>query len=138
MSSIVSIDHLEVICNGKPVSTLELHADRKSADAENTIPISSSGWRLLRAFSDKPEYPILDLYPYATTSPIYVEVVGSMPDRKGDAAYFVAWIDRMTEAAKTNHDWNNEAEKSDVLEQMSRARKVYEEIGNVARSAAKP
>jgi hypothetical protein len=38
-------------------------------------------------------------------------------------------IDRMAEAAKSNHDWNNEAEKSDVLEQLSRAHKVYEGLG---------
>ena len=49
----------------------------RTADVEDTIPISRSGWCLLRAWSEKAEYPILDLYPYATTSPIYVTVEGS-------------------------------------------------------------
>ena len=129
MRSLVPIDHLELICNGKPASVLELHSDRQSADAESSISISESGWCLLRAFSDKPEYPLLDLYPYATTSPVYMEVAGSSSNRKEDAAYFEAWIDRMAEAAKSNQDWNNDAEKSDVLEQLSLARKVYEGIG---------
>jgi TolB protein len=129
MRSLVPIDHLELICNGKPARVLELHSDRQSADAETSISISESGWCLLRAFSDKPEYPLLDLYPYATTSPVYIEVAGSAPNRTEDAAYFEAWIDRMVEAAKSNQDWNNEAEKSDVLEQLSRARKVYEGLG---------
>ncbi len=35
----------------------------------------------------------------------------------------------MAEAAKSNHDSNNEAEKSGVLEQLSRAHKVYEGLG---------
>jgi hypothetical protein len=129
MRSLVPIDHLELICNGKPARVLELHSDRQSADAESSISISESGWCLLRAFSDKPEYPLLDLYPYATTSPVYIEVAGSAPNRQNDAAYFEAWIDRMAEAAKSNHDWNNEAEKSDVLEQLSRAHKIYEGLG---------
>ena len=73
---------------------------------EDTIPISRSGWCLLRAWSEKAEYPILDLYPYATTSPIYVTVEGSTPDRSEDAAYFVAWIDRLMDGAKSNKDWN--------------------------------
>ena len=61
MRSVVLIDHLELICNGKPARVLELHSDRQSADAESSISISESGWCLLRAFSDKPEYPLLDL-----------------------------------------------------------------------------
>ena len=129
MRSVVPIDHLELICNGKPSRVLELHPDRQSADAETRISISESGWCLLRAYSDKPEYPLLDLYPYATTSPLYIEVAGSTPNRKEDAAYFEAWIDRMAEAAKSNQDWNNETEKSDVLEQLSLAHKVYEGLG---------
>ena len=55
------------------------------------------------------------MYPYATTSPIYVTVAGSHPKATEDAAYFVAWIDRMIDAAKSNQDWNTDAEKNAVL-----------------------
>ncbi|MCU1298749.1 MAG: periplasmic component of the Tol biopolymer transport system, partial [Acidobacteriaceae bacterium] len=67
----------------------------------------------------------LDLYPYATTSPIYIKVAGSNPKPIEDAKYFVAWIDRMIDAAKSNTDWNTEAEKASVLAQLSSAREVY-------------
>ena len=116
--------HLEVICNGQVMSDLKMNHDG-SADVEDTIPISRSGWCLLRAWSDKAKYPILDLYPYATTSPIYVTVEGSSPDRSEDAAYFVAWIDRLTENAKSNRDWNTDSEKNTVLELLDSARKIY-------------
>ena len=99
----------------------------RTADVEDTIPISRSGWCLLRAWSDKAEHPVLDMYPYATTSPIYVTVAGSHPRPTEDAAYFIAWIDRMIDAAKSNQDWNTEAEKTAVLEMLSSARKVYAE-----------
>ena len=65
-----------------------------------TIPISQSGWCLLRAWSDKAEHPVLDAYPYATTSPIYVTVAGSAAKPTEDAAYFIAWIDRMIRDAR--------------------------------------
>jgi len=93
------------------------------------LPISRSGWCLLRAWSEKAEHRILDMYPYATTSPIYVKVAGSHPKPVEDAAYFVAWIDRMIDAAQSNQDWNTEAEKTSVLEMLSSARKVYVQIG---------
>ena len=42
--------------------------------AEGSIPVSASGWCVLRASSDGGRYPVLDNYVYATTSPIYVTV----------------------------------------------------------------
>jgi len=128
MRSFVPIDHLEVICNGKVVRDLKLGEDHQSADFTDTIPISRSGWCLLRAQSDKPEQPILDSYPYATTSPIYIKVAGSTPQPTQDAAYFVAWIDRMIAQAKTNQDWNTPAEKDAVLNLLTYARTIYAQM----------
>ena len=128
MRSIVPVDHLQVVCKGKVVRDLQLSEDRQSANVESTLPVSSTGWCVLRAWSEKAEYPILDLYPYATTSPIYIDVDGSAPKPKEDAAYFIAWIDRLTQAAKAHPDWNTEAEKNGVLDMMSRARRVYENL----------
>ena len=125
LRSFVPIDHLQVICNGEVSRDLKLNGDGETADVEDTIPISRSGWCLLRAWSDKAEHPVLDLYPYATTSPIYVTVAGSKPKPTEDAAYFIAWIDRLIDAAKSNQDWNTEAEKNDVLGVLASARKIY-------------
>jgi len=125
LRSFVPIDHLQVICNGDVVRDLKLNGDRETADVEDTIALSRSGWCLLRAWSEKAEHPILDMYPYATTSPIYVKVAGSHPKPAEDAAYFIAWIDRMIHAAKSNQDWNTEAEKAAVLETLTSARMVY-------------
>ena len=130
MRSVVPIEHLEIICNGKAVKTIEMTSDKQSADIQDALTISDSGWCLLRAYSDKAEYPILDMYPYATTSPIYIEVAGSKPNSKEDASYFEAWIDRMAADIKANHDWNTDEEKSNVLDQLFRARKVYERIAS--------
>jgi TolB protein len=128
LRSIVPIDHLEVICNGQVVRNLKLSGDHQSADVKDAIAISRSGWCLLRAWSDKSEHPVLDAYPYATTSPIYVNVAGSTQKRAEDTAYFVAWIDRLIEAAKSNKDWNTETEKDTVLNLLARAREVYAQL----------
>jgi TolB protein len=125
MRSIVPVDHFQVVCNGEVVSDFKL-SDRQSADMKETIPISRSGWCLARAYSDKAEHPILDIYPYATTSPIYVTIAGSKPKAGEDAAFFMAWIDRLISAANANTDWNTAAEKSATLDLLTYARKVYE------------
>jgi TolB protein len=125
MRSIVPVDHLQVICNGQLARELKLSGNRQTADAEGTLPVSRSGWCVLRAWSEHAEHPILDIYPYATTSPIYVKVAGSEVRSPEDAAYFVAWIDRLIAAAKANQDWNTEEEKHSVLEMLGRARTRY-------------
>jgi hypothetical protein len=128
MRSIVPIDHLDIICNGKVVRELKTNATRDAADEHGTLPISSSGWCVLRASGDKARFPILDLYPYATTSPIYVTVEGSSLHPKDDANYFVRWIDQLIAAAQANQDWNTDTEKKTVLDQFSQARAAYEKL----------
>ncbi len=125
LRSLVPIEHLQIICNGAVVRDLNLNRGRQTADVEDSISIARTGWCLLRAWSEKAEYPVLDLYPYATTSPIYLTVAGSHPRPAEDAAYFMAWIDRLIDAAKSNRDWNTEAERSAVLETLGEARTVY-------------
>jgi len=125
MRSVVPVDHFQVVCNGEVVSDFKL-SDSQSADMKETIPMSRTGWCVARAYSDKAEHPILDIYPYATTSPIYVTVAGSKPNAGEDAAFFMAWIDRLIFAANANTDWNTAAEKSATLDLLTYARKVYE------------
>ncbi|MGH9493033.1 MAG: hypothetical protein ACRD2K_05995, partial [Terriglobales bacterium] len=127
LRSIVPVDHWEVVCNGKVVRTLELKGERESGDFTGTLPISESGWCLLRAWSEKAEHPVLDAYPYATTSPVYVTVEGAPVSSPEDAAYFVAWIDRVTEAVGKHTGWNTEAEKEAVMKTLAEARAVYEQ-----------
>ena len=125
MSSIVPVDHLQMVCNGKVKRELALDSNRSSAHVDGSIPLDASGWCVLRAFSDRAEYPILDLYPYATTSPVYVTVAGAPVRSAADAVYFVAWVDRLLAAARSNTSWNTEAEKESVLSMLQEARGKY-------------
>ncbi len=127
LQSFVPLDHLQIVCNGKVMNELQLSADHQSSDSGGELVLSQSGWCLLRAWGEKAEHPVLDQYPYATTSPIYVTVAGSPAKSPDDAAYFVAWIDRLTEAAKSHPDWNTDAEKETVLNQLQQARQIYSE-----------
>jgi Tol biopolymer transport system component len=128
MTSIVPVDHLEVVCNGKVVRQLALDRTRTGADVKGQLPLNASGWCLLRASSDHAEYPVLDNYVYATTSPVYVTVADQRPRAPAEARYFLAWIDRVTEATSAYPDWNSAAEKAAVLAELKAARTVYESL----------
>jgi TolB protein len=125
LRSAVPLDHLQVIGNGKVVAEVPLTGDRMRADATVTLPAAGSGWYVLRAWSERPRLPVLDLYPFASTSPVYVRV-GDQPVRSpADAAWFVRWIDRVQEAAGAHTGWNTPAEREAALAQLARAREEY-------------
>jgi len=130
LRSIVPVADLQILWNGKVGRGIELKTDRQLADETGSIPVDGSGWCVLRAFSDKAEYPILDLYPYATTSPVYVSVAGAPLRSPADAAYFVAWVDRLIAAARSNANWNTEAEKQAVVGAFQEARQKYNALTN--------
>ena len=125
LRSNVPIDHLEVIGNGKVVATIAVRGDRMSATDTVSIPVAASGWYVLRAYSDREEMPVLDLYPFASTSPIYVRV-GNQPIRSAeDAQFFVRWIERVESATRASTAWNTPAEQASVLRMLAQARAVF-------------
>jgi hypothetical protein len=119
---------LEVVCNGKVVKTLPTDATKESADINDSLALQESGWCVLRAWSEKAEYPVMDNYSYATTSPVYVTIGGKRAYSRKDAEYFAAWIDRTIEITSQYPDWNSPGEKEYVLKRLREAKAVYEEL----------
>ena len=129
LTSNVPVDHLEIVRNGVVIDTVPLAGDRTSATARITLPVRGSGWYLLRARGNKPAYPVLDVYPYATTSPIYVTVARQPIRSPRDADYFIAWITRLESAANAHRDWNTEQEKREVLRLLGKAKEEFQSRG---------
>jgi TolB protein len=127
LRSMVPVDHLELIGNGKVVASLPLAGDRTTADTTFVVPVDRSGWLVLRAWGDGPRAPVLDLYPFASTSPVYITVGDALVRSHEDALFFVQWIDRVEQAAEAHQGWNSSAERDAVLALLGRARAVYAE-----------
>ena len=128
MRSIVPLDHAQIVCNGRVARELTLSAHRDALENSGSLPLAASGWCVLRVFTAKAEYPVLDNFVYATTSPIYVSVRGARARSSADARYFVAWIDHLIEATARYGDWNSEAEKAEVMKELTDARALYQRL----------
>jgi TolB protein len=125
LRSIVPIDHLEIVGSSGVVATVPLTGDRTQISSPVRISTDRSGWYTVRAWSEKAEEPILDMYPFATTSPIYVTVGGRPVRSPADAEYFLQWIASARRAAERSESWNTPAERDSVLQLLDRARDVY-------------
>ena len=119
------VDHLELIHNSRVIRSFTLSGDRRTFDAEGSIPIDAGGWLLLRAWNDGADPVVLDLYPYATTSPIYLDFPGGPASAHADAAYFVAWMERVLGEAQSRDDYNTEHERRATLSYLEHALARY-------------
>jgi hypothetical protein len=125
LRSIVAVDHLELVCNGRVVRSLVTGKAVDHGEFSGSIELKDSGWCIARASSDAGRYPVLDAYVYATTSPVYVTVSGHKPRSPEDARYFAAWIDRVAETTAAYPDWNTAEEKRGMLERLTQAKAVF-------------
>jgi hypothetical protein len=123
--SLVPVEHLEIVANGIVLAPIPLSAGGTRADAVIPLPVTRSGWFTLRAWSGTATHPVLDLYPFATTSPIYLTVDGRPVRSAEDARYFVRWIERLETAADAHTGWNDAAEKAEVMGRLARAKEVF-------------
>lgn len=127
----VAVDHLELVQNGKVLKTFDLTRDRQKFDAEGDLLIDRGGWLLLRAWNEGSDPQVLDLYPYATTSPIYLELPGRPSSAPTDAAYFAAWLDRVIGDAEGRTDYRNARERAQTLDYLRAAGDRYRQMAGI-------
>jgi hypothetical protein len=125
LRSMVPLDKLELVMNGVVLREIPMNADRMSADFSANIDIAESAWLLLRASAAGPHRDVFDMYPYATTSPVYIDFEGRGVRSPGDADYFLAWIARVRESAEKHAGYNSDAERQRVLDHIDAASKVF-------------
>lgn len=128
LRSPVAVGHLELVHNGHVAKVFPLTGDRTRLDAEGEVDVRDGGWWLLRAWNDDADPKVLDLYPYASTNPVWVDLPGGAPRSRDDAFYFVAWLERVIEAADARDDYNDADEKRATLDYLREARTTYQRL----------
>ena len=126
LRSLVPVDHFEVVLNGRVIASHPLDGARTQADVSGSIEVAESGWVVLRAWNEQADPRVPDIYPYASTSPIYVTVAGAAPRSPKDATYFAHWLDRVIEAAGKRADYNSDQEKRATLDYLGSARSLFQ------------
>ncbi|MCJ7557862.1 MAG: CehA/McbA family metallohydrolase, partial [Gammaproteobacteria bacterium] len=126
MRSNTAVDNLEILRNGQVTQRIELKGDGMSADFELDLDVTESAWVLVRAWNKQASPDVLDVYPYATTSPVFVTLAGKPMVSPTDADYFIAWIDRILQAAETHPDYNSDTERDAIVSDIKQARREFQ------------
>ena len=123
LRSNVPVTKLEVIWNGQVAARHDVNG--MSADVAGEIAANESGWILARAWSENGNEDVLDIHPYATTSPIYVTVRGRPHRSRPAATWALHWLDRLEKTTLANPDYRTTREREAVLQDISRASGIY-------------
>lgn len=129
LRSPVAVQHLELVHNGQVVKTFALGGARHTFDGEGDIELDG-GWLLLRAWNEGGDPQVLDIYPYATTNPVWLGDHVRAPSARSDAAWFADWLTRTIEAASARDDYNTAEEKRLTLDYLNQAREAYRTLAS--------
>ena len=130
LRSPVAVDHLELVQNGRVVKAFALKGDRRNFDTAGELQVDTGGWLVLRAWNDGSDPQVLDLYPYATTSPIYLDLPGGPSSVPSDADYFAAWLDHVVADAGSRADYRNDRERNATLDYLRNARDRFRSMSH--------
>jgi hypothetical protein len=120
------LDRAEIVRNGKVVAETRASGDRRSIELEQLVTFERSGWVALRA-SGPPHRDGPGPSMFGHASAVYVDVAGRPVDSHEDAAYFVAWVDRLA-AQVRQRDRVPSRTRQHVEAQLTSARVVYEKM----------
>jgi hypothetical protein len=119
------LDKLELIYNGSVVARGQLSADKLELTLDQPLTLDRSGWIAVRLSGPAvPDFPIGSQQ--AHSNPVYIELTGSKLDSKSDAAYFLAWIDRLEK--DLNRRDRMHTGRQHVAMQLEAAREVYRKL----------
>jgi len=127
LRSQVPVDHFEVIWNGEVVAKHSSTVSMKIADVNGTVKVKGSGWLLVRAWSETAHPDLPDLYPYASTNPVFIKGTSKNSKQKTAAGYFLKWVDRI-ETKVSDLTFRNETEKQAVLNDVEKAKAYYGQL----------
>ena len=138
LRSPVPLEFLEVIWNGKVVATHTLLDSKRFADVTGKIKVKGPGWIVLRAGSRTPHPDLMDLYPFATTNPVYVETPDQTHFRSAEAAaWFMPWVTGIKKVVMESTSFRTEIERKEIMDQVEEAIGFYEGIAGKTSSKNK-
>jgi TolB protein len=74
----IAFDKVEIFVNGNVVATKKGMSDTTSKTYKGTLTVPAGGWVTVRVSGGDIKWPLMDSYPYAETSPIWFNNIGSI------------------------------------------------------------
>ena len=121
LTSAIAVETVEIIVNGKVVWESSGIGAGEKKTYSGTVDLPAGGWIAARAYGGEMTWPGMDSYPFAHTSPIWIERIGST-DPVAEKAAKTDLLNALTSAgtrAKSAYGNANTARFNDRLERAA-------------------
>ncbi|MDR8391557.1 CehA/McbA family metallohydrolase [Aliifodinibius sp. S!AR15-10] len=119
--SAVPYDSVSIFINGEIVDTREGNNNHGSKSYSGSIDAPTGGWITARVSGGEPQWPMMDSYPFAETSPIWFDEVGSTdPHAKKEAAEIL--LKELNEAEQNMKEGYSDTPIPNLMEHFQKAR----------------
>lgn len=126
--SIVPMEALELIVNGRAVRRWEAGDDPSAVRFSTTLTLTESSWVALRVRGSGHRLAPNDREVYAHTSPVYVSVAGRRVASRADAVFFIAQIDALIAKMDARGRFEHRGQRDDIVARFREAQEVYRRI----------
>lgn len=126
--SIVPMEALELIVNGRTVRRWEVGGDPFAAGFSEKITLDESSWVALRVRGSGHRLATNDREVYAHTSPVYVSVAGSKVASREDAEFFIDQIDALIAKMDARGNFEHRSQRDGIVARFREAQEIYRRI----------
>lgn len=128
LRSQVPLDFFEVVWNGEVIAKHTLVDTHRYADVTGKVKVKGPGWLLVRAGSTAPHPDLPDLYPFATTNPVWITAPGSAVYKSSkSASLFLDWTNGLEKTVLEFSGFRSESERNFILEKINQAQIFYQD-----------
>lgn len=132
--SIVPMEALELIVNGRAVRRWEAGPDPRAVRFSGKITLDQSGWVALRVRGSGHRLAPNDREVYAHTSPVYVSVGGRRVASRPDAEFFIEQIDILIAKMDARGNFAHRGQRDEIAARFRAAQEIYRRIAAEASS----
>jgi len=126
--SIVPVETLELVVNGKVVAQAKAAKDGLSAELRHSLHLDRSSWVAARVWGPANRLVINDSKAFAHTSPVYCYVNKQRIAVPEDAGIILRWIDGLIGDVRSSPRFSSDAKRNEVTSLFQKARRYYEKV----------
>jgi hypothetical protein len=126
--SIVPMEALELIVNGRAVRRWAADQDPRTVSFSDKITLDRSSWVALRVRAGGHRLAPNDREVYAHTSPVYVSVANRRVASRADAEFFIKQIDVLIAKMDSRGNFEHPGQRDGIVARFREAQEIYRRI----------
>lgn len=124
MTTQVPVDKVEIVVNGKAVTSRDTHG-QKLVSLDEPVTLDRSAWIAVRAIGPWHRLILNDAQAFAHTSPVYVYFGEQRVVFPEDARFYDEWIGKLIAQVRSKGRFATPAHREEVVALFRRAQEIY-------------